>query len=66
MNLRALGALEATLSYIEKPKRGNNMIYNRSFEIQKENSESFAALHILADMAVWVLENSETGEEYIG
>ncbi|GLJ31593.1 hypothetical protein SUGI_0634060 [Cryptomeria japonica] len=61
-NLRAVDASEASLSYMEKPKRGHSMIYNRSSEIQKENSESFAALHILADLAVWVLENNCIGE----
>ncbi|GLJ31594.1 hypothetical protein SUGI_0634070 [Cryptomeria japonica] len=63
-NLRAVGALEASLSYMEKPKRGHSMISDRSSEIQKENSESFAALHLLADMAVWLLENIYIGGDH--
>ncbi|KAH9322687.1 hypothetical protein KI387_017326, partial [Taxus chinensis] len=60
-NLRTVGGSEATSSYMASsckiPETDHSVISNTSSEIQKKKYESFAALHILAFMAVSVLEH---------
>ncbi|GLJ31285.1 hypothetical protein SUGI_0627580 [Cryptomeria japonica] len=52
-NLRDVGGSEFTSSFMDRLHK----IPNIGQSIQNENTESFAALSMLADVAAWVLEN---------
>ncbi|GLJ31592.1 hypothetical protein SUGI_0634040 [Cryptomeria japonica] len=66
-NLKPVGVSEATSNHMDesckKPKSYHSPIPNRCHEIQEENPEAFAALNLLAVVAVRVLENRNKGED---